>query len=143
MRKGMRLRFVGSKLMARKKSKPDFNQKVTTMNSALPASHPICFPYKGGKHMIPPSQIIRIEATSNYSIIYREGQRPIMMAKVLRTYETILAPFGFLRTHRSHLINPDYIRQILSHDILQMKDESEVLISRRKRNEVLRQTITL
>jgi two-component system LytT family response regulator len=113
------------------------------MNTTLLASHRISFPYKGGRHMISPSQIIRIEAVSNYSIIYTAGQRPIIMAKVLRAYESILTPFGFLRTHKSHLINPDYIGQIMSPDTLRMKDESKVLISRRKRSEVLRQTITL
>ena len=91
--------------------------------------------------MISPHQIIRIEAKSNYSIIHADGQRPIIMAKVLRAYESILTPFGFLRTHKSHLINPDYVGQIMSPDIIRMKDESEVLISRRKRNEVFKLTI--
>ena len=103
----------------------------------------ISFPYKGGKHLISPHQIIRIEANSNYSIIHSTVQRPIMMAKVLGAYESILTPFGFLRTHKSHLINPDFVQQIISIDVIRMKDESEVLISRRKRNEIFRQTIAI
>ena len=112
------------------------------MNSTFLASQKISFPFKGGRHLISPQQIIRIEADSNYSIIHATGQRPIIMAKVLSAYESILTPFGFLRTHKSHLINPDYVRQIMSHDVIRMKDDSEVLLSRRKRQHVLRQTIT-
>jgi two-component system LytT family response regulator len=112
------------------------------MNSSFLASQKISFPFKGGQHLISPHQIIRIEANSNYSIIHATGQRPIMMAKVLSAYESILSPFGFIRTHKSHLINPDYVGQ-MDHGVIRMKDESEVLISRRKRNELFKHTISL
>jgi len=110
------------------------------MNSTVLASHLISFPYKGGMHLFSPDQIIRIEGDSNYSIIHTIGHRPIIMAKVLRAYEAMLTPFGFLRTHKSHLINPEHVEHITQKGIIRMKDESEVSVSRRKRIEVLRQT---
>lgn len=94
------------------------------------------FPYKGGIHYFSPEQIIRLEAESNYTFIFIDQQKPIIMAKVLGAYEAMLSPFGFIRTHRSHLINTRHIQSI-DHDRIVMDDMSEAEISRRKRKEVL------
>ena len=95
------------------------------------------FPYKGGIHYLSPEQIIRLEAESNYTFIFIDQQKPIIMAKVLADYEAMLAPFGFLRTHRSHLINTHHIQSIDKAGRIVMDDSSEAEISRRKRKQVL------
>jgi two-component system LytT family response regulator len=58
------------------------------------------------------------------------------MAKVLRDYQSLLEPFGFIRTHASHLINKQHVSSIdINGDII-MNDQSKAGISRRKRREV-------
>ncbi len=98
----------------------------------------IYFPYTGGVHIFQPEQIIRVQAESNYTHIYLMDQTHILMATVLRSYESILRPFGFIRTHRSHLVNKTHIREIQANGIMRMKDESCVEISRRKKTTIHR-----
>ena len=106
-------------------------------NSIDPAS--VSFQYRGGVHFFPPDQIIRLEADSNYTYIFFNNHGPILMAKVLRDYQSLLEPFGFIRTHRSHLINRQHVSSIdLNGDII-MDDKSKTEISRRKRREIFRE----
>ena len=87
---------------------------------------------------INPDQIIRLEASSNYTYMHFTDRPPMLMAKVLGKYEALLRPYGFIRTHRSHLINQAHIGRIVSGDRLQMVDAFVAEISRRKRSEVKR-----
>ena len=95
--------------------------------------HKVSFPYKGGTHFIHPDQIIRLEADSNYTYIHLQDHKPILMAKVLADYESLLEPFGFIRTHRSHLINRIHVSRVDTKGSIIMDDESTAEISRRKR----------
>ena len=97
----------------------------------------LSFPCRRGIHYFLPDQIIRLEADSNYTYIFFNNHRPILMAKVLSDYQKLLEPFGFIRTHRSHLINRRHISGVdINGDII-MDDKSKAGISRRKRREVL------
>ena len=98
----------------------------------------IAFPYKGGIHFFDAEQIIRLEANSNYTYIHVRDQRPILMAKVLSDYESLLQSFGFIRIHRSHLVNTRHIQHVRDENFVIMDDQSVAGISRRRRKEVLR-----
>lgn len=82
---------------------------------------------------IPVTQIIRLEAESNYTYIYVVNHKKLIMAKVLSSYETLLAPLGFIRVHRSHLVNPLYVQTIHVTGEVVMTDDSRVMVSRRKK----------
>src|SRR5215212_8960755 len=83
-------------------------------------------------------EIIRLEASSNYTNIFFTNRKKLLTARILKDYETILEPFGFLRTHRSHLVNRKYIRFVDGKGNITMQDTSVAEISRRKKNEVLK-----
>jgi len=110
--------------------------KIIRKISALRARQ-VGFPYKGGTHFFLPEQIIRLQSMSNYTYIYTIDQKPILMAKVLGDYEALLQPHGFIRTHRSHLINRQHIDHVDNNGTIIMKDESQAEISRRKRKTVI------
>jgi len=90
-----------------------------------------------GRKKIAIDRIIRMEAESNYTCIYIMDQRPVLMARVLGDYEAVLEPFGFVRTHRSHLVNRQYVSDINASGEIIMIDQSKAEISRRKRKTVL------
>ena len=92
--------------------------------------------------MVQADQIIRLEAKSNYTRVYFTDQRPVLMAKVLRAYDEILRPHGFVRAHRSHLINVRYIDGIDAEGNVQMHDTSRVETSRRKRRDVIQMILS-
>ncbi len=81
-------------------------------------------------------EIIRMEARSNYTWVYFTGHPPVLTAKVLRIYDKLLCTHGFLRTHRSHLVNLQYVDCVEENGAIRMQDASHAGISRRKKSEV-------
>jgi two-component system, LytTR family, response regulator len=88
------------------------------------------------KHFYYLSEVIRLEAKSNYTVIYAVGQPPLTVAKVLADYEALLVPFGFLRVHRSRLINRQHIHGMDGNGNLILRDAFKVDVSRRRMKEV-------
>ena len=92
-----------------------------------------------GRYFYNPEEIIRLEASSNYTYIYFTNRKPLLISKVLGEYEEQLCAAGFVRTHRSHLVNKQYIMCIDASGNIVMRDRSKAELSRRKKKEVLRQ----
>jgi len=62
-----------------------------------------------GTEAIDCSSIIRIEAISNYCKLFFNNGKTMVVAKVLAWFEERLADKGFVRLHRSHLVNMHFI----------------------------------
>lgn len=85
-------------------------------------------------HFVRMTDIIRCEASSNYTIIYLNTGKKIVAPKTLKEFEELLAPEGFFRVHQSHLINLKHTNQFLkTKNLIRMSDNSEVEVSRRKK----------
>ncbi|MGH1334792.1 MAG: LytR/AlgR family response regulator transcription factor [Aureispira sp.] len=85
-------------------------------------------------HFVRISDIIRCEASSNYTVIYLANGKRIIAPKTLKEFEELLTSDGFFRVHQSHLINLSHIQQFLkTKNKLRMSDSSEVEVSRRKK----------
>ncbi len=85
-------------------------------------------------HFVRILDIIRCEASSNYTIIYLANGKRIVAPKTLKEFEELLTSDGFFRVHQSHLINLSHIQQFLkTKNKLRMSDSSEVEVSRRKK----------
>ncbi len=93
---------------------------------------------KKGTHYFLPEEIIRLEANNVYTTLYFEMRPPFIVSKVLKIYEELLKPFGFVRTHRSHLVNKQFIRCVTG-DAIIMQDASVAKIARGKRSDCMRQ----
>jgi len=86
------------------------------------------------------SQIIRVESSSNYSKIHFKDGKSVIVTKLLKDFEEILAPYRFYRIHNSHLINLSYIKKYIRGDggqVLLQNDEV-IDVARRKKEEFLR-----
>ena len=58
-----------------------------------------------------PSNIIRIQGMSNYcKIFFADNSKPLTVAKVLHWFEANLPQEIFWRTHKTHLVNNNYIQ---------------------------------
>lgn len=91
-----------------------------------------------GIHYFSPNEIIRLEANSAYTTLYFAGYPPLVVSKVLKIYEAVLKPFGFVRTHRSHLVNRQFVR-FVTNDTIIMQDASVAELSRRNKKSVVQQ----
>jgi two-component system, LytTR family, response regulator len=69
-------------------------------------------PFVGGIYFVQPENIIRIEASSNYSKVYFNNAKPMIVAKVLHWFEDHLPEQMFARVHRSHLVNKMFMCQV-------------------------------
>lgn len=85
-------------------------------------------------------QIIRIESSSNYSKIHFKDGKVLLVTKLLKDFEEILAPYRFYRIHNSHLINLSYIKKYLRGDGGQviMQNDEIIDVARRKKEEFLK-----
>ncbi|MEO7444276.1 MAG: LytTR family DNA-binding domain-containing protein [Ferruginibacter sp.] len=90
-----------------------------------------------GTHFFDPRDIIRLEASSNYTCIYFSNRLPLIISKILGNYEDVLTGYGFVRIHRSHLVNKSFVSFVDRAGNIFMKDASRVEISRRKRKQVI------
>ena len=79
------------------------------------------------------STIVRCEADGDYVAIHAGGRRHLVYVN-LGDLERRLDPEAFVRVHRSHLVNLDFVESLSSHDPnrleLLMKDGSRVVASR-------------
>ena len=91
-----------------------------------------------GKYFFKPEEIIRLEASSNYTNIYFSNKKKMITAKVLKEFEEMLEPFGFVRTHRTHLVNRQHILCVTHDNNIIMKDSSVAGISRRMKTGVMK-----
>jgi len=85
-----------------------------------------------------PSQIVRLEGESNYTRFYFTDQRPLVISHTLKDYEDILAEHDFIRVHKSHLVNKSFIKHFDKEGYLRLTDGSQISVSRRRRDEVLK-----
>lgn len=89
-----------------------------------------------GTYFYSPEDIVRLEAESNYTRFFFTHQKPLLTSRTLGEYEDILVGYGFIRTHKSHLINKKHAIRITPEGMLAMIDKSIVEISRRRKDEV-------
>ena len=92
-----------------------------------------------GIELISPSQIVRCEAQQSYTIFVLADKTRIMVSKNLGEMEALLPPHLFIRVHKSHLINIQFIKKYIKTDggSLLMADGARVDISRQKKDEIL------
>jgi two-component system LytT family response regulator len=86
------------------------------------------------------NQILRIESSSNYSKIHFRDGKILLVTKLLKDFEEILAPYRFYRIHNSHLINLSYIKKYVRGDGGQvvMQNDEIIDVARRKKEEFLK-----
>jgi two-component system, LytTR family, response regulator len=93
-----------------------------------------------GKEPIPFDKILRIEAISNYSKLYFTDGKTLVVSKVLQWFEENLVTQQFVRVHRSHLINTNYISEYNKNgnQTIILQDNSFFQVARRKQTLVRR-----
>ncbi len=89
-----------------------------------------------------PHEILRLEASSNYTKIILTDQQNYISSKVLKSYTPYLESVGFIRLNRTHLVNPEYIRQVHRSGTIQMLYETTIRISKQRKIEVYQNILT-
>ncbi|HEX5653823.1 MAG TPA: LytTR family DNA-binding domain-containing protein [Chitinophagaceae bacterium] len=100
----------------------------------------IAVPSAEGFYFFLIDDIVRLEADKNYTYIYLVNKKPFIASKTLKHFQEMLEDFNFIRTHKSHLVNPRHVSRLSSNnEFMLLTDGSKVEVSRRKKEEVQKQ----
>jgi DNA-binding LytR/AlgR family response regulator len=69
-------------------------------------------PEPGRRDALDPDDIFFLEATEDDTSIRTRRTQRLTDVRSLGEIERVLAPRGFVRTHRNYLVNPDHVRQV-------------------------------
>lgn len=89
--------------------------------------------------LINTDDIIRIEASNNYSHFYFTNRPKVIVSKTLKEFNDQLADMNFFRVHQSHLINLKHVVSVHSDDgdYVILTANNRVEISRRNKADFL------
>lgn len=101
----------------------------------------IAIPSADGLVMYRPEQIVRCESESNYTKVFLEGGKKIVVSKTLKELEDVLVGFGFYRIHHSHLVNLAHVQAYVRNDggYVTMADGMHITVARNRRNGFIEQ----
>ncbi|MCC6401530.1 MAG: LytTR family transcriptional regulator DNA-binding domain-containing protein, partial [Flavobacteriales bacterium] len=88
-------------------------------------------------YFVAPTELSHCTADDNYTELHTLDGRRFVSARTLKDYEDMLMPLGFLRVHRSTLVNKAQITHLDDGHVV-LKNRLRVEISRRKKEEVMR-----
>ncbi|MFT3948958.1 MAG: LytTR family DNA-binding domain-containing protein [Agriterribacter sp.] len=90
-----------------------------------------------GLRIVSPAEIIHCTGINNYTQFHLTDNTTIIASKTIKDFEELLSDHGFIRTHKSHLVNMAYIREIKNDNAILLKNGQQVEVSRRRQHEVL------
>ncbi|MEQ1552909.1 MAG: LytTR family DNA-binding domain-containing protein [Ferruginibacter sp.] len=118
------------------------------MNSIDQQQITLMLPTSKGIEVIDIRSIIRVEAISNYSKLYFCSGKTLVVAKVLSKLQEVLAAachgemlgeLHFIRVHRTHLINKNFICQYINGNggKVKLHNGEQIDVSKRRKNHFL------
>lgn len=87
-------------------------------------------------HAIDPADIAWCQAADSYTELHLGDERRFVSARTLKDYDEMLAPLGFIRVHKSALVNRRHVDGIDGEGRVRMRSGTRVEISRRRMKEV-------
>lgn len=73
-------------------------------------------PLSTGIRLIRKKDIIRLESDSNYTTIFLEDEKPILISKTIKRFEEALCKGWFIRVHLRHIVNFRKIKEVVKAD---------------------------
>jgi two-component system, LytTR family, response regulator len=134
-----------ARLLAQSPQKNSAEQRLNQMELLLQQlntpkqNSTIALPTQDSILFVAVSDIIQIEASSNYSIFYLQNKTAVMVSKTLKEYEEALQSEHFVRVNRSNMVNLKFVKAYIKRDggFLQLENNTEISVSPNKREEIL------
>jgi two-component system LytT family response regulator len=99
----------------------------------------IMLPTMEGFEIMSINKILYCEAADNFTKFFFDEGQPLMICRTLKYFEDVLQPHGFLRIHRSYMINPSFVVRYSKGKggYVTMKNNQELEVSANKKQEFL------
>jgi two-component system LytT family response regulator len=113
--------------------------RVLVDNMKSGGQQKIMLPTLEGFEIVPISKILYCEAADNFTKFYFDEGQPLLICRTLKYFEDVLQPHGFLRIHRSYMINPVFVVRYSKGKggYVTMKNNQELEVSANKKQEFL------
>jgi two-component system, LytTR family, response regulator len=115
---------------------PLYNNFIYNLSVKDKKDFKLALPTLQGTFFYKPEEIIRLEGESNYTKFFFANKTSLLTTYTMKVYEEILIDHGFIRVHKSHLVNKAHVINYTIDGMLTMADNSKVEISRRRKEEV-------
>ncbi len=124
---------VKEKILLKEQSDTHINTKVLLENIHITNSQlkKVVLPVMDGFEVVEVQEIIRCQANDNFTDFHlKDGTRKVI-CRTLKHYEEVLSEVGFIRVHKSHLINVNYVKAYKKGKggYVEMNDGSQVDVS--------------
>ena len=119
-------------------NKPLFKNLIDNIQQKNPAYFKLAVSVKEGVFLFELKNIICLEGQNNYTKLYFDDRKPLLVSKTLKEYDDTLADHHFLRVHKSFLVNESHVKKIDNDGLLWLSQDLFVPVSRRKKTEVLK-----
>ncbi|MBT4774972.1 MAG: response regulator transcription factor [Crocinitomicaceae bacterium] len=132
---------VISKIQDKKRSQENLNTKILLENIQITNSQlkKIVLPVLDGFEVVEVQEIIRCKANDNFTDFHLIDGKKKVICRTLKFYDQILSELGFVRVHKSHLINMQYVKAYKKGKggYIEMQDGSMVDVSASKKQAFL------
>lgn len=114
-------------------------EKQRRISPEIATDQKIKIPQLHGYDIVSIKEIVRLQANGSYTKIFFSSGKETLVSKHLKTYEEGLQSLGFVRIHKSHIVNTAYIKSIRKgkKGIVVMKDDTPLYFSNIYRKEIL------
>ncbi len=99
----------------------------------------LCIPSQKGFHVVELNDIIYFEGAGSYTNIFFPARPVICSSRSIHEYEEMLDGSGFMRVHKSYLVNLQHIKEYVRGEggSLLLSNNKEIEVSRRRKEEFL------
>lgn len=114
------------------------NLQKSTNKETMDQSQKIALPQQQEIRYVTISDIVRCEASDSYTFFIIHNEERVLISRSLKEFSIALKPYGFMRTHQSHLVNPNYVKSWLKEDggVLLLINGDKVPVSKPNREMV-------
>jgi two-component system LytT family response regulator len=101
-----------------------------------PNNMKLCLPSMKGFQVVSLNDILYAESQGNYTNFHFTDQHPVCTSKPIHDYEELLTDLGFVRIHKSCIINLRHVKEYLRGDggTVILSNGHEVEVARRKKD---------
>jgi len=102
----------------------------------------ITIPTTDGYTIADIKDILYMEGVNNYTAFHFSNSTRVLVSRTLREYEELLSDAGFIRIHKSSIINLMHLKKLLTEDGVSalMADGKMLAVSRRRASELMERT---
>ena len=123
-----------------------FNENYSSVvgNLVSMLQHPgairnITLPDNDGYKIVDVEDVLYLEGENNYTSVHLYKQPKVLLSKTLKDYEYLVSEAGFVRIHKSSIINLRHLKKISVEEEIQviMSDDRILTVSRRRSAELI------